>query len=612
MINIYSRRSFLERLMISGAAGGLASLLNVPPFVRKALAEGSIGTNGKKLIFLWLRFGSDGLNIVIPSIDRTYSAQRSTIYQSRVGQTAPDNTVDPQGGLSNYNVAGAYGTNGGLNKMFDATQFTTLTSTARTSADDVYAFTDAIPAGNGFGGFHSRMKFIAPVFNDGDMAIVQRTGYPFLSRSHFDSQRYWENGRPVTPSDKTGNVLNEGILYRTMAEAITADPLGVGTRALTGVSLQSALPLLLRGSKYAMTNLSDPLRYSLLGVPNQLAGEERAQLTNALKTASAVAFPGKSSNREILDLNFSGLTNTLETFAEIDFSTAGARNYFDDIATDADTEWYGSTVPVDGVTKPANQGYYLFPTSNDTNGGWRRPSGTTVGNKYVIPANTYGFTNQVRNTALTALFTNATILGTEIGGWDNHNNQVTAASPDAGTHANLISQVGWAFYALKRFFQKYGVGGTAPAAGATCGWNDVVIVAFSEFGRTSAQNNNTGTDHAEGGPIYVAGGAVNGGLKCWHNSVDTPGGPNAPALVSRYQLGTGGQNGTMFGASARYLQRCVDYRSVFGEIIRDHLGATQNQLNRILPGYANEGLYKLKDGGVQEDGVGVTGELGLV
>jgi uncharacterized protein (DUF1501 family) len=611
MINIYSRRSFLERLMISGAVGGLASLLNVPPFVRKALAEGSIGTNGKKLIFLWLRFGSDGLNIVIPSIDPTYSQQRSTIYQGRVGQTS---ATDAVGGLTNYNVAGAYGTNGSLNKMFDATQYTTLTSTARTSADDVFAFTEAIPAGNGFGGFHSRMKFIAPVFNDGDMAVVHRTGYPYLSRSHFDSQRYWENGRPVTPTDKTGNVLQEGIFYRTMAEAITADPSGVGTRALTGVSLQSALPLLLRGSKYAMTNLSDPLRYSLLGVPNQVGGSERLQLTNALKAAKDVSFPGKSSNRDILDLNFANLTNTLETFASIDFTTAGARNYFDDIATDADSEWHGTSVTLvqDGGTKPANQGYYLFPTSNDTNGGWRRPDGSTVANKYVIPAGTYGFINGVRNAALTALFTDATILGTEIGGWDNHNNQVVAATPDTGTHANLISQVGWAFYALKRFFQKYGVGGTAPAAGATCGWNDVVIVAFSEFGRTSAQNNNTGTDHAEGGPIYVAGGGVNGGLRCWHNSVATPGGPNAPAGVSLYTLGTGGQNGTMFGASARYLQRAVDYRSVFGEIIRDHLGATQNQLNRILPGYADEATYKLKDGGTQADGIGVTGELGLV
>jgi hypothetical protein len=56
--------------------------------------------------------------------------------------------------------------------------------------------------------------------------------------------------------------------------------------------------------------------------------------------------------------------------------------------------------------------------------------------------------------------------------------------------------------------------------------------------------------------------------------------------------------GTLFAAGTRpasptsfrpvpagYLRRSTDYRSVLGEIIREHLGATQNQLNRIIPGY---------------------------
>lgn len=615
MINIYSRRSFLERLTLAGAAGGLASLLNVPPFVRRALAEGSIGTNGKKLIFLWLRFGADGLNMVIPSLDDTYSQQRPLVYQGRIGQTGPTDTT---GGKSNYNVAGAYGTNGSLNKMFDATQYSSISGTARTAADPVYVIDDALPAGNGFAGIHSRFKFIAPVFNDGDLAIVHRTGYPYLSRSHFDSQRYWENGTPPTPTDPSGNFNQEGIFYRTMAEAITADPNGVGTRALTGVSIQASLPLLLRGTKYAMTNLSDPLRYSLLGVPNN--SDTRRQLTNVLTTAKGISFPSKGSNRDVLDLNFQNLTSTLKTFAEIDFTDAGAKQYFDDVVTDQDSTWFNESFLIDGVTKPSGQGYYLFPTSNDSNGGWRRPpsegGGTTAG-KYVIPANTYSFIRNVKNCALTALFTEATIVGTEIGGWDNHNNQVqgtaTATARASGTHANLIQQVGWAFYALKRFFQKYGLGGTSPKPGATCGWNDVVVIAFTEFGRTSAGNNNNGTDHAEGGPIYVAGGAVNGGIYCFHDSVPTPD-INSPAgdPNSIYNKGNGGQNGTMFEASARYLKRAIDFRTVFGEVIRKHLGATDTQLARIIPGYANEAVFKLRNGGTQADGVPVLGELGLL
>jgi len=41
----------------------------------------------------------------------------------------------------------------------------------------------------------------------------------------------------------------------------------------------------------------------------------------------------------------------------------------------------------------------------------------------------------------------------------------------------------------------------------------------------------------------------------------------------------------------------VDYRSVLGRVVRDHLGATQNQLNRIIPGYANEAQEHLLAGG---------------
>jgi uncharacterized protein (DUF1501 family) len=591
MINIHSRRSFIERCALAGAAGGLATLLNVPPFVRKALAEGQIGTNGKKLIFIWLRFGSDSMNLAIPTLDPSYSQQRPAVYQARTGQTSPTDFV---GGVGDYNTPGAYGTNGGLNKMFDPTLYTDFASTPRAAATATYAYDANIPSGNGFLALHSRAKFLAPVFNDGDLAIVHRTGYPYLSRSHFDSQRYWENGKPPTPVDSSGNFLKEGIFYRTMAEAITADPSGVGTRALTGVSLQNALPLLLRGSKYAMTNISDPLRYSLLGVPNN--ADTRKSLTNALAAGKDVSFPNKGSNRDILDLNFANLSNTLKTFAEINF----AEVFTDTLDTDGDT-----------TAGP----YNLFPNNNATNGGYAAHGNNAA--KYVIPT-TYNFTTQVKNAALTTLLTEATIVGVELGGWDHHNNQVTGANRTTGVHSDKTREFTWALYALKRFFQKYGVGGTSPKAGATVGWNDVVVVAFSEFGRTSAGNNNNGTDHAEGGAIYVAGGSVNGGVYCAHPTVDTPGGSNAPALVSRWTNGTGGQNGTsgqngtMFQASARYLKRCVDYRSVFGEIIRDHLGATPAQLGRILPGYADEATFKLKDGGTQADGVGVTGELGLV
>jgi hypothetical protein len=66
------------------------------------------------------------------------------------------------------------------------------------------------------------------------------------------------------------------------------------------------------------------------------------------------------------------------------------------------------------------------------------------------------------------------------------------------------------------------------------------------------------------------------------------------------------------GIQAGYLRRCYDYRSVLGEIIRNHLGATQSQLNRIIPGYANPGECLIAGGTSSIDGVAIRGEPGVV
>jgi len=64
--------------------------------------------------------------------------------------------------------------------------------------------------------------------------------------------------------------------------------------------------------------------------------------------------------------------------------------------------------------------------------------------------------------------------------------------------------------------------------------------------------------------------------------------------------------------SGRYLSRNTDYRSVLGEIIRDHLGATQAQLNRIIPGYGVSGEGLLSGGTSSIDGTPIRGEVGIL
>lgn len=68
----------------------------------------------------------------------------------------------------------------------------------------------------------------------------------------------------------------------------------------------------------------------------------------------------------------------------------------------------------------------------------------------------------------------------------------------------------------------------------------------------------------------------------------------------------------MFGVENRYLKRAYDYRSILGEIIAKHLGATPGQVQRILPGYADP-REKLLAGGVSGiDGTKIIGEAGIL
>ncbi|MEY2410971.1 MAG: hypothetical protein QOF48_3641 [Verrucomicrobiota bacterium] len=528
-INVLSRRDFLSHTLRTGAALGLASLTQVPPFARRALAESGIGLNGKKLLFIFLRGANDALNSLIPIRDSSYSlVNRPNLFITSDAGT-------------NYATTGPCDFPTGLSSTF--------------------SYADGIRSGNGFAALHPSLKFLAPVYNAGDLALIHRVGYPRQSRSHFDSQAYWETGEPNSSG-------REGIFYRTLVESglPTSNP-------LSGVSIQSGLPTLLKGSQAALTNLSDPTRYDLLGLPHAAATGDRKAM-NAILAAQPAKFGDKRS-RTLLELQYQNMVSTLNLFATIDFTEAG--NTFQD----------------NGITDGAgSSAYSLFPTTNAKNGG-----GTL--SKYVVDAGAYSFFEQLKGAALILNNTDAVIAGTEMTGFDTHNNQ--GGANGAGTfnsqHANLLTRVGWAIYALRKYFKTYN---------NKVDWNNLVVVTLTEFGRTSIQNTSNGTDHAEGGMMLVAGGGVKG-----YQKNGRPSGIYACHPTDSIPWVTG-PAGSMFGVAGRYLQRAVDYRSVLGEIIRDHLGASTDQLGRIIPGYTTPGEH-LQFGGVSSgDSTSILGELDVV
>lgn len=541
-VNILTRRAFFDRSFKVGLGAALSTLVDIPLVMKRALAEGNIGVPGpdgriKKVLFIFLRGANDALNSVVPVLDSAYASNRPTLNI-------------PADGLTDYSATGA------CDFPINAA-----------AADPTFGYQSAIRLGNGFAGLHPSLKFLAPVYNAGDLALVHRVGYPKQSRSHFDSQNYWETGNP------NNNLVKDGILYRTMVES------GIANSApLTGVSVQSSLPLLLRGSAAAMTNLTDPTRYNLLGVPNNTPGNTKAD--NGIATANGFPYADKA-NRELLNLQYKNLTDTLSIFAQLNFTEAG-NTFRDDDVTDNDSAWAGA----------AAGGYYLFPTTNAKNGGWDRGGGVTDNQKYVVDTGAYGFFSNLKAAALILNKTDAIVAGTEMGGFDTHSNQGRVT----GAHPNLQKRIAWAMYALRKYFLKY-------ADRAT--WDNLVVITLSEFGRTTVENSDQGTDHAEAGVMFLAGGAVKGYNKGNPSGVLGCHPGDAVPWVT-------GPSGSMFGASSRYLKRAYDYRSVLGKIIRDHLGATQNQLNRIIPGYTDS-REKLQAGGTSTvDNTAIMGEPGVV
>ena len=132
----------------------------------------------------------------------------------------------------------------------------------------------------------------------------------------------------------------------------------------------------------------------------------------------------------------------------------------------------------------------------------------------------------------------------EAGGWDTHVNQGSSVGQLAGR--------------LDDFAR--GIAALARDLGDRM--SDVVILTMSEFGRAVAENGNRGTDHGHGNAMMIIGGQNVRGGKVYGR---WPG----LAREQRYD--------------GRDLAVTTDFRSVFSEVVRGHLGVTDTK--SIFPGF---------------------------
>jgi uncharacterized protein (DUF1501 family) len=142
-----SRRYFLK-------SGGIAmvGMASLPSFLQRAIAATTASPNKKKMVVLFQRGAMDGLNVVVPFAEPNYYRLRPTIAIPQPRSGGADAAIDL----------------------------------------------------DGFFGLHPSLQPLQPLFQNGQLAIVQAVGSPDPTRSHFDAQDFMESGTPGVKATDDG------------------------------------------------------------------------------------------------------------------------------------------------------------------------------------------------------------------------------------------------------------------------------------------------------------------------------------------------------------------------------------------------------------------------
>src|SRR5262249_46128638 len=132
---MFTRRQFLTRTLRASSLVALGSV--VPQFVARTAQAAEPGKDNV-LVVLEMTGGNDGINTVIPYADDLYHKARPTLRQTR---------------------------------------------------DVVIRLDDHV-------GLHSNMQGLRPLWEKGQLAVVQGVGYPNPDRSHFEAMDIWQSADP--------------------------------------------------------------------------------------------------------------------------------------------------------------------------------------------------------------------------------------------------------------------------------------------------------------------------------------------------------------------------------------------------------------------------------
>jgi uncharacterized protein (DUF1501 family) len=236
---MWSRRIFLRSSAVALAGVGIA-----PAWLVRAAAQE--GRRRKILVAIFQRGAADGLNIVVPFFEKRYYDGRPTIAVPLPGK--PNGAIDLDGRF----------------------------------------------------GLHPSLQPLKGLWDGGHLAIVEATGSPDPTRSHFDAQDFMESGTP-------GRLSEDGWLNRALP---AVDP---ATSPLRAIAIGAQLPRTVRGRQPAVA-VSDLAQF-------QVRNRQAAGILESMYATTADARL-KASGKETFDA-----ARMLESIARSPYTPANGAQY---------------------------------------------------------------------------------------------------------------------------------------------------------------------------------------------------------------------------------------------------------------------------------------------
>lgn len=416
-----------------------------------------------------------------------------------------------------------------------------------------------VPGPNPLGiGINPAMSHLAPLMAPSSgaprIAFVHAVGNPARTGSHFDDQRTWETAITecsVPPSFD----LEEGWVTR-----LVSDVLGAGFRA---ASVSDGMQQMYR------TRLKPNNTFTAARVLPHIRALRNFPADNAPQYTLDTLFP-------TLDAKLIGGASPPSGLRALFSGGAGKDAFARAVGKQMVESAQVVAAQVPAIYAPLGGAIYPFG-ANPANPLYPTPIGAGL-----MTNRTARFFMYLRDAmALLRHVPDVNVAGIEIGGFDTHSNQGgwnSTANQIEGQLAELLQAVAFGIAQIDKEDQ----------AGAFGPNGSITVLVVSEFGRTSKVNNSGGTDH--GGSLCVIGvgrrmQTSTGGGVVFN---DQPG--QWPGMFSANDQTFGCPGNPASPAPYYFMKAATDFRAVYARVLRALYGATNNQIDQVIPNYSTLGL----------------------